>query len=106
MTAIHKRERPKATAIAKGPDIRLIHSVGSSDMNSVAETREPAIPAEIAQRIQKLIIAARQGQAVCDMMLLDTTVENSEPETIMYATWGLSDTLERIADELEQIWSK
>jgi len=106
MTATHKREGPKAAATAKGPDIRLIHTKGHSDMNSVAETREPAIPAEIAQRIQKLIIAARHGQAVCDMMLLDTTVENSEPETIMYATWGLSDTLERIADELEKIWSK
>jgi hypothetical protein len=90
----------------KARDIKLIHDIGKADMNSVAETRKPAIPEDIARRIQKLIIAARQGQAVCDMMLLDNTVENSEPETIMYATRGLSDTLERIGDELQKIWSE
>jgi hypothetical protein len=77
--------------------------MSAQDQNTI---QTPAIPEDIAQRIQKLIIAARQGQAVCDMMLLDNTVENSEPETIMYATWGLSDTLERIADELQKIWSE
>lgn len=40
MTTAHKRERPKAAATASGPDIRIVHSKGNSDMNSVAPRTE------------------------------------------------------------------
>ncbi len=69
-------------------------------------TKTPAISEDIARRIYKLVVAARQGQAVCDMMMLESTIKNSELDTIQHAVWGVSDTLERIGDELERIWSE
>lgn len=75
-------------------------------MNSVAETREPAIPEDIAAQIHNLMVTALKGKAGCEFMLLDDAVKEADVDMLMFAAMDLRDKFGMIAEELEQIWSK
>lgn len=107
MTVARKRERPEGAPTPTGPNIRVIHSIGTTDMTSVAQTkREPRVPDDIAHDINKLAILARQGDALCQCLMLEEVRDTLDSDQMHMAIWDLSDKFDRLADKLERIWSQ
>jgi len=99
MTAIQNRERPKAAATAKGPDIRLIHSVGSSDMNSVAHT----VNQETQDELFQLSLLASQGAAIASAISIEEALEALPDKTLLPIIYDLQQKFEQIQHRLDAI---
>lgn len=99
MTAVHKGERPKAVAAAKGPDIRLIHSVGSSDMNSVAHT----VNQETQDELFQVSLLASQGAAIASAISIEEALEALPDRTLLPILFDLQQKFEQIQRRLDAI---
>lgn len=99
MSAAQKRERPKAVAAAKGPYIKLIHSVRTTDMASVAHT----VNHETQDELFQLSLLASQGAAIASAISIEEALEALPDRTLLPILFDLQQKFEQIQHRLDSI---
>lgn len=92
-------KEPLAAATAKGPDIRIVHSKGNSDMASVAHTINHETQDELCQLSQ----LARQGAAIASAISIEEALESLPDRTLLPILFDLHQKFEQIQHRLDAI---